>query len=62
MRNHYFMPPEPRPRLTPVPRSYPELVDEQWALYCGEEERTTVLPPAQEQIANELRCAGLEVE
>ena len=62
MRNSYFIEPAPRPRLTPMPQSYPVLVDEQWALYCGEEERTTLFPAPQEQLANELRCAGLEVE
>lgn len=49
-------------RDTLIPPSYPELVDEQWSLYCGEEERTTVRPMPQDQMANELRCAGLEVE
>lgn len=62
MRNNYFVAPENRPRLTPVPRSYPELVDEQWAALCGEEERTTLIPTPQEQMSNELRCARLEIE
>lgn len=49
MRNNYFVPPEDRPRDTEPPPSWPELVDEQWALFCGEDARTTLIPLPQEQ-------------
>jgi hypothetical protein len=46
--------------VTLVPASYPELVDEQWASLCGEDERQTLIPLPQEQLGLELECAGLE--
>jgi hypothetical protein len=45
---------------TLVPPSYPDLVDEQWASICGDEERQTLIPSSRVQLSLELECAGQE--